>query len=1406
MKKKLLFLVLAVCLVCASVAIAEGASEMNAEGEKAPSFTPGYRNHLYTVSDSYKDSNVWYFNSSNENTMGYQNLIAKNSEYSALKKARSELCTVEHKDDTVTLVLNADAVVSSKFDNEGQIMGTVVIDLNGYTVDATAVEMINAQAKISANSIYESRIVYKNGRIIVGDKGLMVCGPYGTTYDSSPTEYKTMRYEFDNVELSFKEETSCPSLIREYFDNSTVGRVPQADYNAAKENGTLEIDCPSAHMQYMGLNITFNENCLIDLTNAPAGMKLFNANDPDIVDEMKSTTKDSVACYYFKSNCITTIKVNGGRIIAGKNSVNWYEVNEQNGSSVKFGKGESGSYTEFVIPDGSAADTGVVFDSDDGALILLRSGDGGEYNMVEKAFYDALGSIKFTPKTSITLESALIFNLYIPNTPELNFFSFDGKEYRTAEDFAALDKRTIGSEEYYVIKNSVNAAEAEREFKLVANIDAAGTSVNRAYTLSIPKYAAGVMSSEKTNGNERVLAADILSYARAAYTYFGNDDNGVIDSILDSDYDKMSVHAIETEDAENLCDKIDSVTFSLGAVPAMRFYLKSDADASMLKLFIGGNEINTVYNEFENYVETDAFAYQLTQTVTYTYGGEYAGKYHISNYLAYANELEDEKLITLTERFWKYLQSARAYREERIGNTEYAHEHSYLERSFDLSAYTPEYSERVCACGHNEITQNTGLDFGDKKVTVYFLGNSYTNYNNMSNIFRLISESMGIEVDVIKRTKGSWHLWKFQNPNDTGGVTFHEDLANYDFDYAFIQDGSTQTLAAIAEFYDGVRLVGELIEKDGATPILYQTWGRKAGHSVLEQYGLDTDSMARTVAAAYEAIARETGYTNSPAGSAFLDVYTNHPEIELYDPDLTHPSATGSYLVALCHYATLFGRSPIGVKYTAGLDAQTALVLQTAAYNAVFGESIVTEEYKTSSEGVHVAKSENNLYELPEGSELISAGITGDNGKTASTVTVVKDGKLNDTQKKDMSDIAYGVSVIGNKNMVTSLTRATNGVWNNSSGNRLSFDFDGNNYDISGDVDMHEPYKALITYNFGGIVNITAIGYMSGNMDGFAQAQDVYISNDGVSWSIVKSASYDAVLLGKENGSLHSLNTLPTDKNGDNPGVCVVFDMDSANGGVWAKYVRFAIKEGVTVANKSYDINTLELAVWGRAENSCLTEIPADSTLLSKGLTSSAEYSEKKDGKYVELTAEQKTDLADMTKYGMTIIGAKTLERGIGYACDGVWYNTQRLAAVFYDEGETVKRYDICGNEAEDGKYECLITYNFGEKVTLDAIGYMSGNFDGIAQNQEVWVSDDGINWIKITTCSYDRTSGDVLQNVTTKPTDETNHTSSACVMFDMGGIKARYVRVAIIDGMDDAAYTTRDINTLELAVYGKKN
>ncbi|NBR27816.1 MAG: hypothetical protein EBT83_05300, partial [Betaproteobacteria bacterium] len=59
------------------------------------------------------------------------------------------------------------------------------------------------------------------------------------------------------------------------------------------------------------------------------------------------------------------------------------------------------------------------------------------------------------------------------------------------------------------------------------------------------------------------------------------------------------------------------------------------------------------------------------------------------------------------------------------------------------------------------------------------------------------------------------------------------------------------------------------------------------------------------------------------------------PDLELYQPDKRHPTLAGTYLAATTAYAALYGKSPVGNTYTAGLDAATAGFLQTVALETV---------------------------------------------------------------------------------------------------------------------------------------------------------------------------------------------------------------------------------------------------------------------------------------------------------------------------------------------------------------------------------------------------------------------------------------------------------------------------------------
>ena len=283
-----------------------------------------------------------------------------------------------------------------------------------------------------------------------------------------------------------------------------------------------------------------------------------------------------------------------------------------------------------------------------------------------------------------------------------------------------------------------------------------------------------------------------------------------------------------------------------------------------------------------------------------------------------------------------------------------AHVHEYTDTWVAPTVDRQGYHLHTCSCGDSYTDGFTGLAGEDElvaglpKYNVLFVGNSYTYCNSLYDLVRRIAVGQGYTFTYAQVTKGSYYLTQFASDSDTYGKKVQAELNKKTHNLVILQEQSVRPAINANEFYKGVAALIDKIEPTGADVLLYQTWGRKAGHETLTKYGMTTETMAKKLAAAYEAAAEAFDCALTPAGSAMLDVYRNHPEIELYNTDKSHPSPTGSYLVALCMYATIYGKSPVGVTYTGSIPADVVPILQQAAERAVFGPSIVTEEYRTT--------------------------------------------------------------------------------------------------------------------------------------------------------------------------------------------------------------------------------------------------------------------------------------------------------------------------------------------------------------------------------------------------------------------------------------------------------------------------
>lgn len=226
----------------------------------------------------------------------------------------------------------------------------------------------------------------------------------------------------------------------------------------------------------------------------------------------------------------------------------------------------------------------------------------------------------------------------------------------------------------------------------------------------------------------------------------------------------------------------------------------------------------------------------------------------------------------------------------------------------------------------------------NQDIRYLFIGNSYTYFNELWNVFAEIARGEGYRLTVDHVTKGGYSLSQMNDPEDEKGAIVSEKLKDGAYDVVFLQEQSCYPVSNQEEFFAAARSLCQRIRAIGARPVFYQTWGRKAGNSVLEKYGWTPEGMSRALAESYRAIGEELKASVSPVGDAFLDVYTNHPEIDLYHEDKTHPSPAGTYLAALCHYAKIYRKSPVGISYRFGVETdEAALILQTAAHKAVFG-------------------------------------------------------------------------------------------------------------------------------------------------------------------------------------------------------------------------------------------------------------------------------------------------------------------------------------------------------------------------------------------------------------------------------------------------------------------------------------
>ncbi|WP_088329552.1 hypothetical protein [Lacimicrobium sp. SS2-24] len=224
---------------------------------------------------------------------------------------------------------------------------------------------------------------------------------------------------------------------------------------------------------------------------------------------------------------------------------------------------------------------------------------------------------------------------------------------------------------------------------------------------------------------------------------------------------------------------------------------------------------------------------------------------------------------------------------------------------------------------------------------VLFVGNSFSYFNG----------GLHNHVSNLIRAAGKWQKGtnRYRLKTLSGGKLYEHVagmpyLANQPqgkaWDVVVIQGHSNESVTKkrYKRFVQGAKALAKIIREHDAEPVLFMTWPYK-NHA----------EMTQALHSSYVSLGNHLDALVVPVGLAFDQVNQQHPEIELYHADvegfteagteiykeeLKHPSLAGTYLAACVFYAAFYQQSPQGLAYTAGLNSETSMKLQQAAWQS----------------------------------------------------------------------------------------------------------------------------------------------------------------------------------------------------------------------------------------------------------------------------------------------------------------------------------------------------------------------------------------------------------------------------------------------------------------------------------------
>ena len=225
---------------------------------------------------------------------------------------------------------------------------------------------------------------------------------------------------------------------------------------------------------------------------------------------------------------------------------------------------------------------------------------------------------------------------------------------------------------------------------------------------------------------------------------------------------------------------------------------------------------------------------------------------------------------------------------------------------------------------------------------VLFLGNSYTNTNNLPLLLANIAQSTNDLLLYDSYTPGGYRL-----SDHAINTTSLAKIAQGNWDFVVLQEQSQLPSFPINEVntlvFPYAANLNTLINSQNpcAETVFYMTWGRQNGDSqncaahppVCTYSGMDDLLRER-----YLIMAEQQSAITAPVGAVWRYLRTNYPDMNLYSADGSHPSLLGSYAAACTFYTTLFRKDPTLISFQSTLTAVEAQTIKNAVKTIVFDQ------------------------------------------------------------------------------------------------------------------------------------------------------------------------------------------------------------------------------------------------------------------------------------------------------------------------------------------------------------------------------------------------------------------------------------------------------------------------------------